>query len=235
MTIFRRQFIGDALAAGAALHFAPVVSGVPQSAGNPRPFLLLRAPGDTAYVEAVRAAGDRIGASHQELLLEDSLIADVTSVRALFVRHRDLRMIGMMDSYRLAIVEETIRDLGGSVFCRGQHAHGVSDAAVSRHKFYSTPGAHGIGHAFAGAFAGARGDVGADVRVEEVVSGSVGRALRPAEQPIHASSWADALGQLHARLAACVWQLRQPQLSDPAGPRDRASAWRSSASIVALV
>ncbi len=229
MTMFRRQFLGDALVAGAVLHLAP--AGLPRAAKIPRPFLLLRAPGDTVYAEAVRAAGDHIGAAHQELLLEDSLVADAASLHALFGRHRGLRMIGMMDSYRLAIVEETIRDLGGAVFCRGQHACSMSDAAVSRHKFYSTPDAHGIGHVFVRAL----GKLGVGGGVEEVASGGIGPALTSVEPKLHASSWADGLGQFHARLAACVWQLRQPRMLAPAGPRDHASAWRRSASIVALI
>lgn len=204
MSLCRREFLRGSLGAGALLlagHAAR--AGVAARAGalRGRPILLLRSADDAAFAAAaLRASSPQAASPVASLTLDEKLVRDPTALRALLGRHRGACLIGLMDDCTHALLEESLRDLGGSVLCRGYHRGLLHDAAASRHAFTTTSATRGIGTALAAALrAGGRSFL-----VQEHTAGADAAAAHDASS-LPAASWPELLGESYVLMAAGIW------------------------------
>lgn len=162
MTVCRRHFLQGSLSAGALVFAAPsgLIAGEAAPAGLParssvadgRRFLLLRSAGDDAFALPAMQVARRYGAYPvASLALSEKLAGAPSALQAILSQHRGMRLIGIMDDCTHSLLEETLRDLGGSILCRGRHRGLLNGATASRHSFTTTAATHGIGSAMASA------------------------------------------------------------------------------------
>jgi Arc/MetJ family transcription regulator len=204
MSLCRREFLRGSLSASALLLTGEAaLASVParSSTLQGRPILLLRSAGDEAFAAAaLRAGGLRAASPVVSLALDEELVRDPAALRTLLGRHRGARLIGLMDDCTHALLEEALRDLGGSVLCRGYHRGLLHDAAASRHTFTTTSATRGIGSALAAALRVG----GSDFLVQEHTLGTGDAGARDGSS-LPVASWPELLGRSHLLMAAGTW------------------------------
>ena len=167
MSVRRRSFLQGSLSASVLLLAAPAgllmskeaAAGVParSSAADARRILLLRSAGDDAFARPALQIALRNGFSPVEsLVLSERLVGSPGAVTNVLSQYRGARLIGIMDDCTHTLLEEALRDLGGSVLCRGHHRGLLHEAAASRHAFMTTGATRGIGSALARALTAQR-------------------------------------------------------------------------------
>lgn len=170
--------------------------------------MLLRSPGDEAFALSAAEVGRRhLGSPAAEVSLGAGLMADTARLRAILGSYRGVALIGLMDDFTHILLEESVRDLRGSILCRGRH-RGLPDSAVaSRHAFATTVRTRGVGAALAGAPAHDSRNLLVQEHCSDGSQGagygsrSTGRSVRIG----WAASWGEALGAALARMALGLW------------------------------
>ena len=211
MTVCRRHFLQGSLSAGALVFAAPsgLIAGEAPSAGVParssiadmRRLLLLRSAGDDAFALPAMQVARRYGAYPvASLALSEQLAGDPAALRTILSQHRGVRLIGLMDDCTHSLVEETLRDLGGSIVCRGRHRGLLNEATASRHSFTTTAATHGIGSALASAMTAN----GTAFLVQEHSHCEV--ALVPRDGlPLPTAPWPAVLGTSYGLMVTGLW------------------------------
>ena len=238
MSLGRRQFLRGSLSTGALVFAVPLglvaeAGTLPDSAEHAvnsagLPIVILRCAGDEAFALPALAVANRYCRSPtHELPLHDGIVGAPGSLPALLEQYRGARLVGIMDDFTHVLVEETVRDLGGSVLCRGRHCGLTTSSVGSRHTFATTATTRGIGARIARAML----SDSADFLVQEHCAGSAAAddmTLTPGEP----ASWAQALGASYALMAAGMWR-NGPVLADER--RGAAAAHPRSQTFVSLV
>jgi hypothetical protein len=221
MSLGRRRFLQGSASAGAALLAAPIgVLAGRTAVPADRPILLLRAPGDEPFARAIEQTLQGCGiAAPGTLDLNGKLLGAPGALAATLRAHRGALLIGLMDDHAATLLEETVRDLGGSVWCRGQHRGVLRAGAASRHAFTTVAATAGIGSALAD---GLGADAAAFLVREHALSEIPAAAARNAALP--RAPWPEVLGASYALMAAGRWaprpvvaELRRGSVADAAG------------------
>ncbi len=211
MSVRRRSFLQGSLGASVLLLAAPAglltsreaAAGVParSSAADARRILLLRSVGDDAFARPALQMALRNGFSPVESLdLSERLVGSPGAIANILIQCRGARLIGIMDDCTHTLLEEALRDLGGSVLCRGHHRGLLHEAAASRHAFMTTGATRGIGSALARALTAQR----AEFLVQEHSLFDDGVEARDAGS-LPAAPWPQVLGTSYALMAAGLW------------------------------
>ena len=211
MSVDRRQFLAGCTGAG-LLAGTPALAVTqrlgllgpalaPAADGLAAGVLLLRAPGDTAFEAGVRRVLRHSAVPHIDTLeLDPALARTPGALRAVLAARRGTALLGLMDDCTHTLLEECLRDLGGSLLCRGQHFGSANQRADSRHLFTTTATTRGVGQALAAALA-----TGTDAYLvrEQALADATGAAsgLRARLDP----HWPAALGIAYGRMAAGRW------------------------------
>lgn len=239
MSVARRAFLRTSLGVGAlALTMA---SGLAQGwLSSPsakrlktsvaRPLLLLRSSGDELFAHAILATFRQARTTSViEVALDAASVATPGRLVALLRQHRQRRgltVVALTDDFTHCLVEETVRDLGGSVGCRGLHRGPLDVAATSGHVFASTAASQGIGTTLAAGLCG----TDSDFHIEEHSSGADATVAQAAcEEP---APWARVLGQAYGRMALGLWEPRPVRELHSRGP---ATVHPGAASLVSMV
>jgi len=213
VSVGRRRFLQGSASAGAVLLAAPTrlfagqtafpAPGYPTAAAG-HPILLLRSPDDGPFALPAQRTARRCGvASIGSLVLAEKLVGSTGALRAALRAHRGTTLIGLMDDRTATLLEETVRDLDGSVCCRGQHRGVLRDGAASRHAFMTTAATRGIGNALARML---RADEAAFL-VREHALCEDGAGADQTDSPSNAP-WPAVLGVSYALMAAGLWAPR---------------------------
>jgi hypothetical protein len=226
MSVDRRGFLQGCtgvglLATSAALGAHPLATLAaplpPDARANvpARRVVLLRAAGDEPFADepfaqaVLDATSAGLPVRIESLPLDPALARTPGALRAALDAHRGATLLGLLDDCTHTLLEETLRDLGAALLCRGQHYGSTIGPADSRHLFTTTARARGIGTALAGALA-------ADpyaylVREQSLAANQVpGTGTAAAAAAAEASRrlaahWPAALGTAYARIAAGRW------------------------------
>jgi hypothetical protein len=212
MTVGRRKFLRGSLSAGAllltvrshAVMAEAASAGIPTRSSRPngRPFLLLRSAGDDAFaLPAMEIARRHAGSPLAELELTHKIVGAPSVLRGELAQYRGVRLIGVMDDCTHTLLEETLRDLGGSILCRGHHRGRLNSAAASRHYFVTTSATHGIGTALARAMTA---DGAAFLVREDALYENESRSRD--RLVFQAAPWPAVLGKSYALMAAGLWE-----------------------------
>jgi hypothetical protein len=166
-----------------------------------RRLLVLRSAGDDAFALPAMQIARRYGAYPvASLALSEKLAGTPSALRTILSQHRGVRLIGIMDDCTHSLLEETLRDLGGSILCRGRHRGLLNDATASRHSFTTTAATHGIGSAMASAMTAN----GTAFLVQEY--SHCEDALAPREGlSLPAAPWPAVLGTSYALMVTGLW------------------------------
>lgn len=230
MSLGRRRFLQGSVSTGAVLLAAP--TGLLASPAGPvpapawpvaaadRPILLLRSPDDGPFARAVGRTLQRCGISTSRLLsLTGKIVGTPGALHAALDAHRGTTLVGLLDDQGATLLEEAVRDLGGSVCCRGQHRGLLHAGTASRHAFTTVASTRGIGAALAGW-------LGADpapflVREHDLCADG---AAASGANSLPDAPWPDALGTAYALMALGRWtpqpvvaELRRGSIADAAG------------------
>jgi hypothetical protein len=163
--------------------------------------LLLRAPGGTAFEAGVRRALRHSGVPRIDTLeLDPALVRTPGALRAALAVRRGTALLGLMDDCTHTLLEECLRDLGGSLLCRGQHFGSANQRADSRHLFTTTATTRGVGQALAATLATG---TGAYLVREQAMADATG-ATRGLDVRLD-RHWPAALGIAYGRMAAGRW------------------------------
>ncbi len=211
MSVRRRSFLQGSLSASVLLLAAPAdllmgradAAGLPvrSTASGTRRILLLRSAGDDAFALPALEIALRNGYSPVEsLVLSERLVGSPGAFTKVLSEYRGARLIGVMDDRTHTLLEETLRDLGGSVLCRGHHRGLLHEAAASRHAFMTTGATRGIGSALARALTAQS----AEFLVQEHSLFDDGVEARDALS-LPAAPWAQVLGTSYALMAVGLW------------------------------
>lgn len=226
MSVDRRRFMAGCSSAGliaatpalATPHgFAALAGGTASTAADPR-LVLLRTDGDALFAANARRAARRAGlTSIDSLELASARLRSPGALRAALEPRRGAVLLGLLDDCSQTLLEECLRDLGGSILCRGQHFGSSSRIADSRHLFTTTPASHGIGGMLARTLASGRGAFlvreqspvqltgdAAAIATAEAAGDTAGDATAgSARLDPH---WAAALGIAYVRMAVGQWR-----------------------------
>jgi hypothetical protein len=241
MSVRRRSFLQGSLSASVLLLAAPAdllmgradAAGLPvrSTASGTRRILLLRSAGDDAFALPALEIALRNGYSPVEsLVLSERLVGSPGAFTKVLSEYRGARLIGVMDDRTHTLLEETLRDLGGSVLCRGHHRGLLHEAAASRHAFMTTGATRGIGSALARALTAQR----AEFLVQEYSLFDDGLADDGVEArdalSLPAAPWAQVLGTSYALMAVGLWTagpVRAEQRRGTAAEPPRSQAFAS--------
>jgi hypothetical protein len=216
MSVRRRGFLQGSLSASALFLAAPAgllmgeaaAAGIPvrSSASGTRRILLLRSAGDDAFARPALQMALRNGFSPVEsLVLGERLVGSPGAVAKVLSEYRGARLIGIMDDCTHTLLEEALRDLGGSVLCRGHHRGLLHQAAASRHAFMTTGTTRGIGSTLARALTAQE----AEFLVQEYSLFDDGLSDDEVEardaRSLPAAPWPRVLGRSYALMAAGLW------------------------------
>lgn len=211
MSVDRRQFLAGCTGAG-LLAGTPALAvtqrlGVlgpalaPATDGLAAGVLLLRAPGGSAFEAGVRRALRHSDVARIDTLeLDPALARTPGALRAALSARRGTALLGLMDDCTHTLLEECLRDLGGSLLCRGQHFGSANERADSRHLFTTTATTRGVGQALAAALATGTGAYLVREQALAEASGATG-GLDARLDP----HWPAALGSAYGRMAAGRW------------------------------
>jgi hypothetical protein len=211
MSVRRRDFLQGSLSASVLLLAAPAgllmgkaaAAGIPVRSSNSgtRRILLLRSGGDDAFALPALQIALRNGFSPVEsLVLSERLVGSPGAVTKVLSQYRGARLIGIMDDCTNTLLEEALRDLGGSMLCRGRHRGLLHEAAASRHAFTTTGATRGIGSTLARALTAHQ----AEFLVQEHSLFDDGVEARDAGS-VPAARWPEVLGTSYALMAAGLW------------------------------
>ncbi len=210
MSAGRRRFLQGSVSAGAVLLAAPAGLFASQAAcpapaypiaAAGHPILLLRSPDDEPFALPAQQTARRCGVtSIGSLVLAEKFVGSTAALRAALGAHRGTTLIGLMDDRSATLLEETVRDLDGSVCCRGQHRGMLRDGAASRHAFMTTAATRGIGNALAGTL---RADEAAFLVREHAWCED--RAEAGQVDSLPDAPWPAVLGVSYALMAAGLW------------------------------
>jgi hypothetical protein len=204
MSLGRRRFLQGSVSAGAVLLATPTGLLAEQTAAAGCPILLLRSPDDEPFALPARRTAERCSLSSiGSLALAEKLVGTPGALRTALEAHRGKTLIGLMDDRTATLLEETVRDLGGSVWCRGQHRGMLRNGAASRHVFMTTAATRGIGSALAGTL---RADAAAFLVREHALCEDRGGAVQADSEPD--APWPAVLGASYARMAVGLWSPR---------------------------
>ena len=219
MSVDRRRFMAGCSSAG-LIAATPALAGacglealaapaatVASAATAPqRPVLLLRADDDAPFADHVLLAARRAGlATIDSLPLTPARLRSPGALRAALEPQRGAVLLGLLDDCSQTLLEECLRDLGGSVLCRGQHYGSTRRDADSRHLFTSTPASRGIGATLARSLAAGRGaylvrEQSHGAATHAAAAGTVDDRAAPGPH------WAAALAIAYVRMAAGHWR-----------------------------
>jgi hypothetical protein len=134
------------------------------------------------------------------LALGEKLVGAPAALRTILSQHRGARLIGLMDDCTHSLLEETLRDLGGSILCRGRHRGLLNEAAASRHAFTTTVATHGIGSAMASAMT-----ANATAFLVQEHSHCAGAVAHRDGLSLPAAPWPAVLGTAYALMITGLW------------------------------
>lgn len=204
----------EALAAPAATAATAAHTAEAAGAATDRPLLLLRSDDDSRFAEGALRAARRAGlAKIDSLEFSPARLRSPGALRTALEARRGAVVLGLLDDCSHTLLEECLRDLGGSLLCRGQHFGSPGRLADSRHLFTTTPASRGIGGLLARTLASGRD---AFLVREQSTAGVIGAATGDATVDAAASAaedgarldphWAAALGIAYVRMAAGQWR-----------------------------
>lgn len=211
MSVRRRDILQGSLSASVLLLTAPagLLMGKAAAAGiavrssgsGTRRILLLRSTGDDAFARPALEVALRNGFSPVEsLALNEQLVRSPGGIANVLSQSRGARLVGIMDDCAATLLEEALRDQGGSVLCRGHHRGLLHEAAASRHAFMTTGTTRGIGGTLARALAAHD----AEFLVQEHALFDDGVEVRDGCS-LPAAPWPQVLGSAYALMAAGLW------------------------------
>ena len=241
MSVRRRSFLQGSLSASVLLLAAPAellmstadAAGLPvrSSTSGARRILLLRSAGDDAFARPALQVALRNGFSPVESIdLSERLVGSPGAMTSVLGRCRGARLIGIMDDCTNTLLEEALRDLGGSVLCRGHHRGLLHEAAASRHAFMTTGATRGIGSALARALTAQR----AEFLVQEHSLFDDGVEARDAGS-LPAAPWPQVLGTSCALMAAGLWTTGPVRAEQRRGTAAEAPRSQAFVSLVAEI
>jgi hypothetical protein len=203
MSVRRRGFLQGSLSASALFLATPagLLTNNRLPAADARRIVLLRSAGDDAFARPALQSVLRSGISPVEsLVLSERLVGSPGAIANVLTQCRGARLIGIMDDCTHTLLEEVLRDLGGSVLCRGHHRGLLHEAATSRHAFMTTRATRGIGSAMAHALTAREAEF---LVQEHSLSGDEVEARNPWLS--RGTSWPQVLGRSYALMAAGLW------------------------------
>jgi hypothetical protein len=211
MTVCRRQLLQGSLSAGALLLATPsrLIAGAsalagdtaPASHSHGRPLLLLRSADDDAFaLSAMQVARRHHVSPVAAIALSAGIVGAPDRLRSALAQYRGARLIGLMDDCTHTLLEEALRDLGGSILCLGRHRGLMSCTVGSRHSFTTTSATQGIGTVLARAVAA---DGTALLVQEHSLCGD--EIMSRDGSAMQAGAWPAVLGASYALMAAGLW------------------------------
>jgi hypothetical protein len=241
MSVRRRSFLQGSLSASVLLLAAPAellmstadAAGLPvrSSTSGTRRILLLRSAGDDAFARPALQVALRNGFSPVDSIdLSERLVGSPGAIANVLIQCQGARLVGIMDDRTHTLLEEALRDLGGSVLCRGHHRGLLHEAAASRHAFMTTGATRGIGSALARALTAQR----AEFLVQEHSLFDDGVEARDAES-LPAAPWPEVLGSSYALMAAGLWTAGPVRAEQRRGTAAEAPRSQAFVSLVAEI
>ena len=233
MSVRRRGFLQGSLSASALFLAAPagLLTNNRVSAADARRIVLLRSAGDEAFARPALQIVLRNALSPVEsLVLSERLVGSPGAMANVLIQCRGARLIGIMDDCTHTLLEEVLRDLGGSVLCRGHHRGLLHEAATSRHAFMTTRTTRGIGSAVAQALTAQE----AEFLVQEHSLSDDEVETRDVRLS-RGTSWPQVLGRSYALMAAGLWTAGPATAEQRRGTATEAPRSQAFVSLVAEV
>lgn len=154
MSVTRRDFLYTSTVIGATVLLSPIVNGSQMTTQTfgltspPRTVKILRSGAAHVEFEAgVRESLDTRSPGHMQSIagFMETAFEDFDQLKRYLGGAKGTAIVGLMKDSESIFFNEAIRDIGGSIVCKGSH---IETATFSQHEFVTTRASAGIGSVF---------------------------------------------------------------------------------------